>query len=491
MATTPETSVAARAKYEPVIGLEVHVQLLTVSKIFCSCSTRFGDPPNTNVCPVCLGLPGALPVLNRRAVDFAVLAAMALGCRVNQTSIFARKNYFYPDLPKGYQISQYDKPLAEFGGIEIVTAAGAKKIGITRLHLEEDAGKSLHEGFADSQETTAIDLNRSGVPLIEIVSEPDISSPAEAYEYLTRLKEIILYTGVSDCNMEEGSLRCDANVSVRLRGQKQFGTKTEIKNVNSFRFIREALEYEIDRQIEIVESRGTIAQETRLYNSTEGKTYGMRSKEQAHDYRYFPEPDLLPLVVDEKWRAEIRAGLPELPEARRKRMIADYGITDYDAQVLTATKSFADQFEAAAKAAKNPKRVANLVQSELMGRLKAKGLEIEQSPISMKGVALSADLVESGAISGKMLKDLYDLSFERNQEFGAVYEKEKPQQITDSSAIEEIIDEIIAANPKQVEQYRAGKKTVVGFFVGQVMKASKGQANPQMVNELLTKKLES
>ncbi len=491
MATTPETSVAARAKYEPVIGLEVHVQLLTVSKIFCSCSTRFGDPPNTNVCPVCLGLPGALPVLNRRAVDFAVLAAMALGCRVNQTSIFARKNYFYPDLPKGYQISQYDKPLAEFGGIEIVTAAGAKKIGITRLHLEEDAGKSLHEGFADSEETTAIDLNRSGVPLIEIVSEPDISSPAEAYEYLTRLKEIILYTGVSDCNMEEGSLRCDANVSVRLRGQKQFGTKTEIKNVNSFRFIREALEYEIDRQIEIVESGGTITQETRLYNSTEGKTYGMRSKEQAHDYRYFPEPDLLPLVVDEKWRAEIRAGLPELPEARRKRMIADYGITDYDAQVLTATKSFADQFEAAARAAKNPKRVAHLVQSELMGRLKAKGLEIERSPISMKGVALSADLVESGAISGKMLKDLYDLSFERNQDFGAVYEKEKPQQITDSSAIEKIIDEIIAANPKQVEQYRAGKKTVVGFFVGQVMKASKGQANPQMVNELLTKKLES
>jgi len=491
MATTPGTSVAARSKFEPVIGLEVHVQLLTATKIFCSCSTRFGDPPNTNVCPVCLGLPGALPVLNRKAVDFAVLAAMALGCRINQTSIFARKNYFYPDLPKGYQISQYDKPLAEFGGIDIVTAAGAKKIGITRLHLEEDAGKSLHEGFADSVETTAIDLNRSGVPLIEIVSEPDIASPAEAHEYLTRLKEIILYTGVSDCNMEEGSLRCDANVSVRPRGQKQFGTKTEIKNVNSFRFIREALEYEIDRQIGIVESGGKITQETRLYNSSEGKTYGMRSKEQAHDYRYFPEPDLLPLVVDEKWQAEIRSSLPELPEARRKRMIADYGITDYDAQVLTATKSFADQFEAAAKAAKNPKRVANLVQGELMGRLKTKGLKIEQSPVSMKGVALSADLVESGAISGKMLKDLYDLCFERNQDFGSVYEKEKPQQITDSSAIEKIIDEIIAANPKQVEQYRAGKKTVVGFFVGQVMKASKGQANPPMVNELLAKKLES
>jgi aspartyl-tRNA(Asn)/glutamyl-tRNA(Gln) amidotransferase subunit B len=491
MATLPEASVAARAKYEPVIGLEVHVQLLTVTKIFCSCSTRFGDPPNTNVCPVCLGLPGALPVLNRKAVDFAVLAAMALGCRINQTSIFARKNYFYPDLPKGYQISQYDKPLAEFGRIDIVTAAGPKKIGITRVHLEEDAGKSLHEGFADSSETTAIDLNRSGVPLIEIVSEPDIASPAEAYEYLTRLKEIILYTGVSDCNMEEGSLRCDANVSVRPRGQKKFGTKTEIKNVNSFRFIREALEYEIDRQIGLVESGGKVTQETRLYNPAEGKTYGMRSKEQAHDYRYFPEPDLLPLVVDEKWQAEIRRTLPELPEARRKRMVADYGITDYDAQVLTATKSFADQFEQAARAAKNPKRVANLVQGELMGRLKAKGLEIDHSPISMKGVALSADLVESGAISGKMLKDLYDRCFERNQDFGVVYEQEKPQQITDSSAIEKIIDEIMAANPRQVEQYRAGKKTVLGFFVGQVMKISKGQANPQMVNKLLARKLET
>jgi aspartyl-tRNA(Asn)/glutamyl-tRNA(Gln) amidotransferase subunit B len=430
-------------------------------------------------------------VLNRKAVDFAVLAAMALGCRINQTSIFARKNYFYPDLPKGYQISQYDKPLAEFGKIDIVTAGGAKKIGITRLHLEEDAGKSLHESFPDSAETTAVDLNRSGVPLIEIVSEPDIASPPEAYEYLTRLKEIILYTGVSDCNMEEGSLRCDANVSVRPRGQKEFGTKTEIKNVNSFRFIREALEYEIDRQIEIVESGDKVTQETRLYNPAEGKTYGMRSKEQAHDYRYFPEPDLLPLVVDNKWQADIRSTLPELPEARRKRMVADYGITDYDAQVLTATKSFADQFEAAAKVAKNPKRVANLVQGELMGRLKAKGLEIEQSPISMKGVAFSADLVESGAISGKMLKDLYELSFELGKDFGEVYEKEKPQQITDSSAIEKIIDEIVAANPKQIEQYRAGKKTVIGFLVGQVMKASKGQANPQMVNELLAKKLES
>jgi aspartyl-tRNA(Asn)/glutamyl-tRNA(Gln) amidotransferase subunit B len=460
-----------------------------VTKIFCSCSTRFGDSPNTNVCPVCLGLPGALPVLNRKAVEFATLAAMALNCRINETSIFARKNYFYPDLPKGYQISQYDKPLAEHGWIEI-SGKPAKRISITRVHLEEDAGKSLHEGFAGSAETTAIDLNRSGVPLIEIVSEPDIASPGEAYQYLTRLKEIILYTGVSDCNMEEGSLRCDANVSVRLRGERAFGTKTEIKNVNSFRFIREALEYEIDRHIAVIESGGRITQETRLYNPSEGKTYSMRSKEQAHDYRYFPEPDLPPSIVNKEWQAEIRHTLPELPEARRARLVAEYEITEQDAAVLTATRSLADQFEAAAKAAKNPRRVANLVQSELAGRLKAKGLEIEQSPISMKGVALSADLVETGVISGKMLKDLYDLCFERNQDFSEVYEKEKPQQITDSAAIEKIIDQVIAANPKQVEQYRAGKKTVLGFFVGQVMKASKGQTNPQMVNELLAKKLE-
>ena len=506
MVTVPAKSVEARTKYEPVIGLEVHVQLLTTSKIFCSCSTRFGAPPNTNVCPVCLGMPGALPVLNRKAVEFATLAAMALQCRINEISIFARKNYFYPDLPKGYQISQYDKPLAEFGFIEIpVTKTGdgnqklrtenrelrTKKIGITRVHLEEDAGKSLHEGFPDSDEKTAIDLNRTGVPLIEIVSEPDIASPDEAYEYLTRLKEIILYTGVSDCNMEEGSLRCDANVSVRPRGQKEFGTKAEIKNVNSFRFIREALEYEIGRQIDVLESGGKIAQETRLYNANEGKTYSMRSKEQAHDYRYFPEPDLLPLVVDENWRTEIARALPELPEARRSRMVKEYGITEYDAQVLTFSKSLADQFEEAAKAAKNPKRVANLVQGELMGRLKAAGIEIEQSPISMRGVAVSADLVEAGTISGKMLKDLYDLAFERGKDFPVVYEEEgRPQQSTDTTALEKIIDEVLAANPKQLEQYRAGKKTMLGFFVGQVMKASKGQASPQIVNELLGKKLE-
>jgi len=480
-----------RTKYEAVIGLEVHVQLLTVTKAFCGCSTKFGAPPNTSVCPVCLGLPGALPVLNRKAVEYAVRAAMALNCEIRETSIFARKNYFYPDLPKGYQISQYDRPVAEHGYIEVPAPNGtSKRIGITRLHLEEDAGKSLHDGFPDSAHHTYVDLNRSGVPLIEIVSEPDMHSPDEAYEYLTRLKEIILYTGVSDCNMEEGSLRCDANVSVRPRGQQEFGTKAEVKNVNSFRFIREALEYEIERQIDTVESGEKVIQETRLYNPSEGKTYGMRSKEEAHDYRYFPEPDLMPLVVDAKWQAEIRATLPELPEARRQRMVTQYGITAYDAGVLTATQSLAGQFEEAARSAKNPKRVANLVQSEILGRLKGRGLEIEQSPISMKGVAMSADLVESGAISGKMLKDLYDLAFERNQDFPDIYEQEKPQQITDTAAIEKMIDEVIAANPKQVEQYRSGKKTVAGFFVGQVMKASKGQANPALVNEILSRKLE-
>jgi aspartyl-tRNA(Asn)/glutamyl-tRNA(Gln) amidotransferase subunit B len=491
MATTPALSEEVLARYEPVIGLEVHVQLLTASKIFCSCSTRFGDPPNTNVCPVCLGLPGALPVLNRKAVEFAVLASMALQCRINETSIFARKNYFYPDLPKGYQISQYDKPLAEHGFIEIPANGGTRKIGITRVHMEEDAGKSLHEGFAAAAEKTAIDLNRTGVPLIEIVSEPDMRSPDEAYEYLTRLKEIILYTGVSDCNMEEGSLRCDANISVRPRGQKELGTKTEVKNVNSFRFIREALAYEIERHIGVLESGEKITQETRLYNANEGRTYGMRSKEEAHDYRYFPEPDLLPLVVDARWQAAIRATLPELPEARRQRMMKDYGITTGDAATLTRSRAMADQFESAAQAATNPKRVANLVQSELLGRLRARGLEIEQSPISMAEVAASADLVEAGKISGKMLKDLYDLCFERNKDFSAVYEEEgRPEQSRDTSALLKLADEIIAANPKQVEQYRAGKRTMLGFFVGQVMKASKGQANPQLVNEVVTKKLE-
>jgi len=479
------------AKYEPVIGLEVHVQLLTATKAFCGCPNRFGVAPNTNICPVCLGLPGALPVLNAKAVEFATLASLAINCEVRERSIFARKNYFYPDLPKGYQISQFDKPLAEHGWIEVPTAdGGTRRIGITRLHMEEDAGKSIHDGLADSSNHTSLDLNRCGTPLAEIVSDPEMHTPDEAFEYLTRLKEILLYCGVSDCNMEEGSLRCDANVSVRLKGAERLGTKAEVKNVNSFRYVRAGIQYEIERQIEVIESGGRVIQESRLWNAAEGRTYSMRSKEQAHDYRYFPEPDLPPLVLTREYIESKRAELPELPEARRARMIAEYEIGKKDSFTLTASREFADRFEAAAKAARNPRRVANVLLSEVGGRLNALGLEQENSPVSMAGIVLAADLLDEGKISSKQLKQLFDVCFEKSEDFAAVYEREKPEQITDATAIEKLIDEVIAANPKQVEQYRAGKKTMAGFFVGQAMKASKGQANPALLNELVTKKLE-
>ena len=490
--TTAALSSDLLAKYEPVIGLEVHVQLLTATKAFCGCANRYGAAPNTNVCPTCLGLPGALPVLTRQAVEYAVLAGQALHCQIRERSIFARKNYFYPDSPKGYQISQFDKPIAEHGYIDVPTADGTlKRIGITRAHMEEDAGKSLHDGFPDSATRTYVDLNRCGTPLIEIVSEPDIRTPDEAFEYLTRLREILLYAGVSDCNMEEGSLRCDANVSIMPRGSSTFGKKVEVKNVNSFRFIRAALEYEIERQIEVVEAGGTIAQETRLWNSSEGRTYSMRSKEQAHDYRYFPEPDLPPLIVSAAWQAQIAARLPELPEPRRARMIAAYDLSAQDAQTLTASREFADQFEAAASRTRNPRRLANLLLSELGGRLKAAGLELAQSPITLDGLVVAADLLEDNKLSSKQLKQLFDLCFEGGEDFPAVYEREKPQQITDTAALEALIDAVIAANPKQVEQYRGGKKTVAGFFVGQVMRASQGQANPALLNELVARKLDA
>ena len=483
------------AQYQPVIGLEVHVQLMTESKAFCGCVNKYGGEPNTHVCATCLGLPGALPVLNRKAVEFAVLAAKAIHCEIREHSVFARKNYFYPDNPKGYQISQFDKPIAEHGWLDVPEGDGSsgamKRIGITRLHMEEDAGKSLHDGFADSVSRTYIDLNRCGTPLLEIVSEPDLRSPDEVFEYLTRLKEILLYTGVSDCNMEEGSLRCDANVSVMRKDARQFGTKAEVKNVNSFRYIRSAVQYEIERQIGVLEEGGRVIQESRLWNQGEGRTYTMRSKEQAHDYRYFPEPDLPPLVVSQAWQEDILRELPELPEARRTRMIAAYGISEQDAMTFTATRAFADQFEAAAQQAKSARRVASLLTSEITMRLRAGEMEMADSPITLEGLVLAADLAESGEISSKMLKSMLDTAFINREDFKTVYEREKPQQISDSSVIEKLIDEVIAANPKQVEQFRGGKRTVAAFFVGQVMKASKGQANPALLNELVVKKLDA
>jgi aspartyl-tRNA(Asn)/glutamyl-tRNA(Gln) amidotransferase subunit B len=486
------------AKYQPVIGLEVHVQLLTRSKAFCGCRNEYGGEPNTHVCPVCLGLPGALPVLNKQAVEFAVLAAKAIGCEIRETSIFSRKNYFYPDSPKGYQISQFDKPIAEHGVLVIPDAEGRdKRIGVTRLHMEEDAGKSLHDGFADSATRTYIDLNRCGTPLVEIVSEPDLRTPDEAFEYLTKLKEILLYTGVSDCNMEEGSLRCDANVSVMLksdfaeRGAAAYGTKAEVKNVNSFRYIRAALEYEIERQIGVIEDGGRVVQESRLWNSAEGRTFSMRSKEQAHDYRYFPEPDLPPLVVGAEWQKQILAAMPELPEARRARLIAEYGLSAQDAATLTTDRGLGDRFELAAKAAKSPKRVAAILLSEITMRLRAAGIEFEQSPVTLDGIVVAADLAEAGEISSKQLKQLLDTCFAEGRDFAFVYDRDKPQQISDTSAIEAMIDEVIAANPAQVAQFKGGKRTVAAFFVGQVMRVSKGQANPALLNELVVKKLDA
>jgi len=480
---------AVLARYEPVIGLEVHVQLMTRTKLFCGCSTEFGSPPNTQVCPVCLALPGALPVVNREALALAVRAALALSCQVRPSSRFARKNYFYPDLPKGYQISQYDKPVAEHGWLDIPLEGGSKRIGVTRVHLEDDAGKSIHEGFPDSDRSSYVDLNRSGVPLIEIVSEPDIRSSAEAYAYLTEMKRLLQYIGVSTCDMEKGHLRCDANVSVRPCGAPQFGTKTEVKNLNSFRYLQRALDYEISRQVGILESGGRIHQETRLFNVDTGETAGMRSKEHAHDYRYFPEPDLLPLVASDAFLAEVRASMPELPAAKRRRFVEQHGISDYDAQVLTLTAATADYFEQAVETSGEPRLAANWVMGELMGALKAAGLEIEQSPVSAAGLAGLVRLVASGEISGKLAKEIFPKMFASGRAAADILEAEGLKQISDRGELESIVDQILAANPKQLEQYRGGKKGVLAFFVGQVMKATRGQANPAVVHEILGRKL--
>jgi aspartyl-tRNA(Asn)/glutamyl-tRNA(Gln) amidotransferase subunit B len=479
-------------EYEPVIGLEVHAQLLTATKIFCGCSTAFGAPPNTNVCAVCLGLPGALPVLNRQAVELAVRAALALGCTVDSTSIFARKNYFYPDLPKGYQISQYERPFATGGGIPLPGGARTAVVRLTRIHMEEDAGKSLHHGLPDSDRSTALDFNRSGVPLIEIVTEPDLGSPADAAECFSRLREILVALGANDGNMEEGSLRCDANVSVRPVGTTALGTKTEIKNVNSFRYVQKAIEFEIERQIDMLKSGRTILQETRLWNSETGETTSMRSKEEAHDYRYFPEPDLPPLEISADWVDEIRRTLPELPEARKARYVSTLGLSEYDADVLVrAVTGGADYFEAVLAAGAPAKAAANWIQGEIRRRLKELDADhIRVVPVPPDRLAELVKLADDGVVSSTVAKDVFDRMWSTGRPAGEIIEREGLAQMGDESALSAMVDAVVDAQPDAVAQYRAGRRNTLGFFVGQVMKASQGKANPKVVSDLLRKRLE-
>jgi aspartyl-tRNA(Asn)/glutamyl-tRNA(Gln) amidotransferase subunit B len=486
----PRISPEVRARFESVIGLEVHAQLATKTKAFCACSTRFGDPANQNTCPVCLGLPGALPVPNRRAIELAVRAALALHSTVEERSRFARKNYFYPDLPKGYQISQYELPLATGGWLEIEHGEAKKRIGITRLHLEEDAAKNLHEGFPDSDRYSYIDFNRCGVPLIEIVSEPDLRAPEEAYAYLTSLKQTLEYTEASDCNMEEGSLRCDANVSVRLRGAEKFGTKVEMKNLNSFRYLQHALQYEIERQIGVLEAGGTIAQETRLWNVAAGRTEPMRTKEFAHDYRYFPDPDLLPVRVSEAWKAEILAQMPELPDAKRARFRERYALTAYDAELLTQTPALAGYFEAAVRAGVSAKIAANWIETELLRRLNQSGMEIAHSPISPEALADLLRRVETGEITGAIGKRVFAKMFETGKPAAEVIALEGLSPIRDAQSIETVCREIISKNADNVAKYRSGNLGVFKFFVGQVMRETRGRANPQTVNDILKRLLD-
>ena len=477
--------------FEPVIGLEIHAQLLTASKIFCGCSTAFGAPPNTHVCPVCLGFPGALPVLNRMAVELGVRAALALGCRINQHSIFARKNYFYPDLPKGYQISQYEQPLASAGLIDLETAAGARRIGITRVHLEEDAGKSLHEGFADSDRKTYVDYNRSGTPLIEIVTEPDLRSAADAAEFFTRLRATLVWLGVNDGNMEEGSLRCDANVSIRKAGAATLGTKAEVKNLNSFRFLQKALEYEIDRQIDVLQAGGRIVQETRLWDSAAGVTVSMRSKEEAHDYRYFPEPDLPPVVVTEPGVAAIRAAMPELPDARRRRFAAAFGLSEYDAAQLTQSRTTAEFFERMLAAGAPPKAASNWIMGELARALKARGRDLSDPPVAPERLAGLIALIDTGKISGAIAKDVFEKMLETGRSADAIVAAEGLTQIDDEREIAALVARVIGDNADAVAQYRGGRAATFGFLVGQAMKAAGGKANPKRVNELLRRALDA
>lgn len=479
-------------RYEAVIGLEVHAQLLTDSKAFCSCSTKFGNEPNSNVCPVCLGMPGVLPVLNKNLVEFILKMGLATHCTIAPRSIFARKNYFYPDLPKGYQISQYEEPICANGYVEIELHDGSrKKIGITRIHMEEDAGKSIHDLDVD----TLVDVNRCGVPLIEIVSEPDIRTPHEAYQYLHQMKQIVTYLGICDGNMEEGSLRCDANVSVRLKGETKFGTKTEVKNMNSFRFVEKALEFEINRQIALIEDGGKVVQETLLWDSGQGIAVPMRSKEEAHDYRYFPDPDLVPVLVDEKWISDVKKILPELPTERRDRFVQEYKLPKYDADILTTEKELADFFEGTiqnlkTKSEEHYKLASNWTMGDVLRVVNNEKIPFSDFPVSPAHLAEMINLITEGTISGKIAKDVFEEMLKTKESPKAIVEKQGLVQVSDAGAIEKIVDEVLADNKDQIEKYLSGKNQVFGFFVGETMKASKGKANPNIVNELLRKKLD-
>jgi len=476
-------------EYEAIIGLEVHAQLLTESKIFCGCSTLFGAEPNTHTCPVCTGLPGSLPVLNKKVVEFTIKAALATNCRIAPRSQFARKNYFYPDLPKGYQISQYELPLATDGYIEIQVDGGKKKIGIQRIHMEEDAGKLIHDFSSAREAHSYVDFNRTGVPLIEIVSAPDIRSPEEASAYLRKLRAILMFLDICDGNMEEGSFRCDANISLRPKGEKGLGVKTELKNMNSFRNVQKALDFEIRRQTALLDQGEKIIQETRLWDAARGVTASMRGKEEAHDYRYFPDPDLVPIVIDPAWVEEIRSTLPELPDAKKERFIQEYGIPEYDAEVLTSSKPLANYYENCVRFFPQPKIVSNWIMSELLRELKKDEREIEECSVPAENLAALLRLIDEGVISGKMAKSVFEEMYQTGQKAEEIVKAKGLSQLSDAEALTKLVEDILAAHPKEVAEYRQGKEKVFGFFVGQVMKATQGKANPRLVNEILKKKL--
>ena len=476
-------------KYETVIGLEVHVQINTKTKIFCSCSTEFGRPPNANTCPICLGMPGVLPVLNKQFLESAMKACLATHCTIAPMNRFARKNYFYPDLPKGYQISQFEEPLGINGYININIDGTKKRIGLTRIHMEEDAGKLIHGENLGSPGKSYVDFNRTGVPLCEVVSEPDLRSAQEARAYLGELKSILQYAEVSDCNMEEGSLRCDANISLRPEGQKEFGTRTELKNLNSFKFVQKAIEYEVDRQTRILEQGDKVIQETRLYDSDKGETFSMRSKEEAHDYRYFPDPDLVPVVLEEAWVEEIKKTIPELPEQKRERFAKEYGLPEYDAGVLTSSRELADYFEKCTSLFAKPKIISNWIMGDLLRELNKSNQEIGECPLSPEALVNLLKLIDEGVISGNIAKSVFEEMYQTGKEASVIVEEKGLKQITDDKAIDEMVEGVLQANPSQVEEYKGGKEKVLGFLVGQVMKTSKGKANPGAVNKLLKEKI--